>query len=115
MIPIKAWIAKRVVADLGLEDDIVIEMIYSLLEQEESPDPRKMQIALTGFLEKKTAKFMEDLWKLLLSAMEGVGGVPREFIEEKRAQMEKQRVRFCCAISWNRCNGGTLMAIFELG
>jgi serine/arginine repetitive matrix protein 1 len=43
------------------------------------PDPRKMQVSLTGFMDKHgAAAFMSDLWKLLLSAQDTVGGVPAE-------------------------------------
>ena len=49
-----------------------------------------MQIALTGFLESKTAPFMLELWNLLRSAQESSVGIPTQFIEEKKAEM-KQR------------------------
>lgn len=50
-----------------------------------------MQINLTGFLESKTADFMLELWKLLLSAQESVGGIPAIFVEQKKAEMERKR------------------------
>jgi serine/arginine repetitive matrix protein 1 len=31
-------------------------------------DPRKMQIYISGFMEKDTATFMEELWNLLIEA-----------------------------------------------
>lgn len=38
-----------------------------------------MQVNLLGFMDKYgAAHFMEELWKLLLSAQETVGGVPAE-------------------------------------
>jgi serine/arginine repetitive matrix protein 1 len=43
------------------------------------PDPRKMQVNLTGFMDKHgAAAFMSELWTLLLSAQKTVGGVPAE-------------------------------------
>jgi serine/arginine repetitive matrix protein 1 len=43
------------------------------------PDPRKMQVNLTGFMDKYgSANFMDALWTLLLSAQQTVGGVPAE-------------------------------------
>ena len=38
----------------GIEDEVVIEYIFNILETEQKPDPRIMQINLTGFLESKT-------------------------------------------------------------
>jgi hypothetical protein len=52
-----------------------------MLEETETPfpDPKKMQVNLLGFMDKYgAAHFMEELWKLLLSAQETVGGVPAE-------------------------------------
>jgi serine/arginine repetitive matrix protein 1 len=55
------------------------------------PDPRKMQINLTGFLTKDTPAFMSALWKLLVEAQDDVTGVPRTFVEEKKAELRKAR------------------------
>ena len=40
------------------------------LEKEAEPDPRQVQINLTGFLERNAGAFMAELWKLLISAQE---------------------------------------------
>jgi serine/arginine repetitive matrix protein 1 len=51
-----------------------------------------MQIALAGFMNKYgAAAFMDELWKLLLSAQQTVGGVPAEFIEAKKKELEAQQ------------------------
>ncbi|ONK69399.1 uncharacterized protein A4U43_C05F22450 [Asparagus officinalis] len=50
---IRPWIATRVTELLGFEDEEV--------------DEKKIQIQLTGFMEKNTGKFMKELWGLLLS------------------------------------------------
>ena len=47
-----------------------------------------MQISLTGFLEKNARIFMAELWRLLLSAQESVGGIPKLFVERKKREME---------------------------
>ena len=60
------WITQEVTKYLGFDDEVVIGYIESQL-QAPPVDPRKMQLALTGFLEKNTAAFMKDLWQLLLS------------------------------------------------
>lgn len=57
----------------------------------QSPDPKKMQINLTGFLTANTPAFMQDLWSLLLEAQESPAGVPQRFIEEKKAEMRNAR------------------------
>ncbi|KAJ3746559.1 hypothetical protein DFH05DRAFT_1458813 [Lentinula detonsa] len=65
---IRPWIAKKVVEIVGFEDEAVVEYAMGLLEdkQEPTPDPKKMQINLTGFLTEDTPAFMSALWKLLL-------------------------------------------------
>ena len=45
---LKPWITSRVAEILGLEDDVVVEFIFNQLEDDRNPDPRKMQINLTG-------------------------------------------------------------------
>ncbi|KAH6587435.1 hypothetical protein BASA50_011377 [Batrachochytrium salamandrivorans] len=86
---IRPWIAKKVVEALGFEDDVVIEFAFGLLETE--TDPRQIQIKLTGFLEVKTPKFMEDLWNLLLSAQASPTGIPKEFLDSKMEDIRKKR------------------------
>ena len=47
------------------------------------PDGKVMQINLTGFFERKTQQFMQQLWVMLLSAQESVGTSrqrPRAFL-----------------------------------
>jgi serine/arginine repetitive matrix protein 1 len=51
-----------------------------------------MQISLTGFLESKSAPFCKELWKLLISAQESPGGVPKEFVEEAKKHMLAKEV-----------------------
>lgn len=89
---LRPWIAKEISTYLGMEDDVVIEYVYSLLEEKSLSgiDPRRMQIKLTGFLENNTVKFMEDLWKLLVSAQNSIGGIPKEFLEAKKEEIRKK-------------------------
>lgn len=57
------------------------------------PDPRKMQINLTGFLNGKNARsFMGELWDLLVSAQESVTGIPDAFLQQKKDQIKKRLV-----------------------
>ncbi|CAG8513465.1 9426_t:CDS:2 [Paraglomus occultum] len=86
----RPWIAQKVVDLLGTEDEVVINYVYGLLE-EQDPDPRLMQINLTGFLEKNAAAFVTELWKLLLSAQDGVGGIPTVFLQQKMDEIRKKK------------------------
>ncbi|KAG6816426.1 hypothetical protein H0H93_008080, partial [Arthromyces matolae] len=90
---IRPWIAKKIVELVGFEDEVVIEYAMGLLEDQSqpTPDPKRMQINLTGFLTKDTPAFMSALWKLLLEAQDDVAGVPRTFVEEKKAEMRRNR------------------------
>jgi len=56
------------------------------------PDPKEMQINLTGFLNPKNARlFMQDLWELLCSAQENIGGIPEKFIAQKKEEIKKRQ------------------------
>jgi serine/arginine repetitive matrix protein 1 len=110
---IKPWIANRITQLLGFEDELVIDFAFGLLEEDVSGccysvgyvipfsdplivlknlDPKRMQINLTGFLEKNTPIFMLDLWKLLLSAQVSMGGIPKEFIDQKKEELRLKKV-----------------------
>ncbi|XP_066382412.1 uncharacterized protein [Miscanthus floridulus] len=86
----KPWIAKRVTELLGFEDEVLINFIYGLLEEKEA-DGKKIQIQLTGFMEKNTVKFMKELWSLLLSAQQNASGVPQQFLDEKEAEIQQKK------------------------
>ncbi|BGP39908.1 hypothetical protein JCM10450v2_003884 [Rhodotorula kratochvilovae] len=89
MAVMKPWITKKVIELLGFEDDVLLEYIFSLLEDNENPvvDGKQMQLLLTGFLESKTAPFMTALWDLLLSAQSNPLRVPTALLEEKKREM----------------------------
>nr|CCA22294.1 serine/arginine repetitive matrix protein putative [Albugo laibachii Nc14] len=91
---INQWIAERITSILGFEDEIVISMTINLLETkvDEPVNPREMQLALAGFLEKDAASFMQDLWELLLSAQSHPTGIAPAILEKKRKELEKQGV-----------------------
>jgi len=88
---IKPWIAQKVTELLGAEDDIVVTFAFAMLENEQFPDPKMMQLNLTGFLEAHSPEFMKELWKLLLSAQISMGGAPEEFLRKKREELMKKR------------------------
>merc|ERR1719419_165040 len=87
---IKPWIAERVMQLLGMEDDVVTEFIFNQLEAKD-PDPRKMQINLTGFLNGKNARlFMGELWTHLDSAQSSEAGIPLGMIEKKADEIKNR-------------------------
>ncbi|CDH50351.1 pwi domain-containing protein [Lichtheimia corymbifera JMRC:FSU:9682] len=87
---IKPWMTQRITELLGVEDELVIDFAFGLLE-EKDPDPKLMQINLTGFLEKNTQQFILELWKLLLSAQDSVSGIPKQFLEQKKQEILKNQ------------------------
>ena len=56
------------------------------------PDIKALQIQLTGFLDKDTAPFCKELWKLLLSAQTSPQGVPKELLEAKKLELMQEKV-----------------------
>ncbi|KAJ1908974.1 hypothetical protein IWQ60_011420, partial [Tieghemiomyces parasiticus] len=90
MTVIKPWIAQRITDLLGFDDEVVLEYIYGMLESE-SPDPKDMQINLTGFLGDKSSPFMRDLWKMLINAQAAIGGIPPEILEIKKQEILKRK------------------------
>ncbi|KAG6623407.1 PWI domain-containing protein [Phytophthora cinnamomi] len=87
---VNQWVAERLTQLLGFEDDIVVAMAINLLEPkvDEKLDPRQLQMALTGFLEKQAAAFTEELWQLLLSAQSHPTGIPSAILDRKKLEMQ---------------------------
>ncbi|KAF8544280.1 PWI domain-containing protein, partial [Trichophaea hybrida] len=83
----KQWITQKVVDILATEDDVVIDFIFGMLEEDRFPDPKKIQLNITGFLEKDTPNFCKQLWNLLLSAQANPQGVPTELLEKKKEEL----------------------------
>ncbi|KAI9778600.1 MAG: hypothetical protein M1839_007993 [Geoglossum umbratile] len=88
----KKWIAGKISEILGSEDDVVIELCFGLLEGSRFPDIKRLQIQLTGFLDKDTAKFCKELWSLCLSAQSNPQGVPKELLEAKKLELLQEKV-----------------------
>ncbi|KAK1724562.1 PWI domain-containing protein [Colletotrichum acutatum] len=89
----KKWIASKISDILGSEDDVVIELCFNLIEGPRFPDIKALQIQLTGFLDKDTAPFCRELWKLFLSAQTSPQGVPKELLEAKKLELIQEKVR----------------------
>ncbi|OUM56884.1 hypothetical protein PIROE2DRAFT_27620, partial [Piromyces sp. E2] len=90
MPSLKNWISQRVTEILGMDDDVLINYIYETLEESPSPDPKLLQLNLTGFLEKNAPSFVKELWERILSAQEHPSGIPREDIEREMELREKK-------------------------
>ncbi|OIW34770.1 PWI domain-containing protein [Coniochaeta ligniaria NRRL 30616] len=88
----KKWIAGKVTEILGTEDDVVIELIFNLIEGPRYPDIKGLQIQLTGFLDKDTPSFCKELWKLFLSAQTSPQGVPKELLEAKKLELIQEKI-----------------------
>ncbi|KAK2047059.1 PWI domain-containing protein [Colletotrichum somersetense] len=88
----KKWIASKISDILGSEDDVVIELCFNLIEGSRYPDIKSLQIQLTGFLDKDTAPFCKDLWKLCLSAQTSPQGVPKELLEAKKLELIQEKM-----------------------
>ncbi|KAI7816509.1 PWI domain-containing protein [Gamsiella multidivaricata] len=88
---IKGWMAQRVSQLLGIEDEVVVEYAFGMLE-EPLPDPKMMQINLQGFLDKNSQVFMLELWKLLLSAQNSLGGIPQQFLDQTKEELLQAKV-----------------------
>ncbi|PVU92353.1 hypothetical protein BB559_003749 [Furculomyces boomerangus] len=72
MTVMKPLITKKMIETLGFEDDIVVEFLFTMLEEKE-PNPKKMQIDLTGFMERKAPGFMKRVkTQMIIEVEEGV-------------------------------------------
>ena len=71
---------------LGFEDEIVIGLVINSLS-DKALDPKQLQLDITGFLEKQTPKFVEELWTLLVEAQANKHGIPQQFVDSKKQQL----------------------------
>jgi serine/arginine repetitive matrix protein 1 len=85
------WVAQKLTGMLGFEDEVVIGLVNNMLDSETHPDPRELQVTLTGFLEKRASEFVLDLWKMLISAQTSATGIPSSLLDEKKAQISAQQ------------------------
>jgi len=91
---IKRWIAERILDILGFEDDILVQFVFNMLEsakkQRSSPDPKLIQIQITGFLERDARTFTEELRQHLVSASRNPGGIPTSMLEETKRKLARR-------------------------
>jgi serine/arginine repetitive matrix protein 1 len=83
---INKWITQKIIEVVGFEDDILINLVINIL-QEDEVDGKKMQMDVTGFLEKQAPAFVEELWGLLVDAQGQPSGIPSVFLQKKKEEI----------------------------
>ena len=89
---ISKWIHEKIVELVNFEDEILINLIVNMLQGEEV-DGKVLQLNITGFLGKESKAFVEELWTLMLDAMNQPSGIPSLFIERKKQEILKRQER----------------------
>jgi len=89
--PFKKWIAMKVESILEIDDDILTNLIFNLLQKEQFPDARYIYVQLVPFLERHVRKFMIELWDLLDSAQQSGTGIPQQMLDSLRAELASKR------------------------
>eukprot|EP01041_Mallomonas_annulata_P005395 gene5395-10784_t len=89
---ISKWVSERITQILGFEDEIVINLTINTLETK-TLEPKRLQFELTGFLEKSSGQFVEELWTLLLDAQDQPSGIPSAFIQKKKEEIINRQKR----------------------
>ena len=92
---VEAWVATRVAAALGFEDELVAGTVCEFLfaAPDGTPDPCELQLLLTGFLERQAQPFVAALWTMLADAQAGAQGIPSTLLEAKKAELIAAQVR----------------------
>jgi len=95
---LKPWISQQITKILGFEDEVLIAYVFGLLEEKQFPDPRHLQVNITGFLEHDASDFCKELWKHLNSAQNSIAGIPPQFLAKKKIDIlnrkaEHDRIR----------------------
>ena len=83
-------------------NDSLCRLLFFFLQ---FPDPKQMQLNLTGFLHGKNARlFMQELWDLLISAQQNTSGIPTVFLEKKKEELRQKKVCVCVCVcvQWRR-------------
>ncbi|KXS98592.1 hypothetical protein AC578_4331 [Pseudocercospora eumusae] len=89
---IKKWVSDEIAKILNSDDDVVTEMIFTIIEGSKSPNIKQLQNDITGFLDKDAAPFCLELWKLCLSAQDSPNGIPKELLEAKKLELIQERI-----------------------
>eukprot|EP01084_Bolivina_argentea_P234730 395147_1 len=91
---IKPWIEKEIETLLGFDDDVVVNLIYNLLENTQYPDAKQISVKLMGFLEQDTIPFMLKLWSHLIDANNNKLGISTKLLADakQKAQIKKEQI-----------------------
>ena len=87
---ISKWVSEKTIEVLGFEDEIVINLVINML-QSDNLHGKKMQLDVTGFLEKGAGSFVEELWTLLVDAQSQPNGIPEAFIRKKKEEILRRQ------------------------
>jgi len=88
---LRSWITKKLTDLLGFEDEIVLDYLINQLEQKQYPDPKEVQINITGFINGKNAKeFVGELWPMLISATTNGTGIPQSILDAKKREIQSR-------------------------
>ena len=87
---ISRWVTERTIEVLGFEDEIVVNLVINML-QSDNLHGKKMQLDVTGFLEKGAGAFVEELWTLLVDAQKQANGIPEAFIRKKKEEILRRQ------------------------
>uniref|UniRef100_A0A0N5CFF9 PWI domain-containing protein n=1 Tax=Strongyloides papillosus TaxID=174720 RepID=A0A0N5CFF9_STREA len=86
---LRPWISKKIIEMIGVEDDIVENLIITSLQS--GTDPKVLQMNLAGFFNARNARiFMGEFWNLLIEASNSKDGIPQALIELKLSQVKEK-------------------------
>lgn len=109
---LQLWITNEITSLLGFEDEIVTNTAINLFglsntddnasntddrnfssqQLNEMIDPKQAHVVLSGFLNDEVAfQFCIKLWENMIDASQQPTGIPRQIIEAKKRQLEKER------------------------
>ena len=89
---IKPWITTRVNQLLGVDDDVVYSRVCLQPPLELAVPRPKGHADQRDWLTRNARIFMQELWGLLASAQENIGGIPAVFLEQKKKIIRQKKV-----------------------
>ena len=95
---ISKWVNEKIIELLGFEDDILIGMVNNML-QSDHLDGKKLQLEVTGFLEKQSGVFVQELWSLLADAQNQSTGIPAAFLKKKQDEILQRQADITAALT----------------
>jgi len=88
----KPTLASKLVELLGLEDEIVSNFFFELLDSHSfHANARHMYSHLVTFLESNTLPFLHTVWALLREAQESPDGIPPSLVHSKQSELRTER------------------------